>query len=161
MDSRSTCPINLAVEVLGDRWSLVILRDMIFGGQRSFGALKAHSLEGIATNILAARLNRLEAEGMLTRTPDPSHKQRQILSLTEKSIALVPVMAALGAWGRQFLPVSQELAIRAELLEQGGPELWRDFMDDLRHEHLGTPRRRDGPMVRERLQAAYEAVSAS
>ena len=55
------------------------------------------------------------------------------------AITLVPILAHLGAWGRVWLPVSEELSIRAELLEKGGPPMWEQFMDELRHEHLGTP----------------------
>ena len=98
---RSGCPINLSLEVFGDRWSLVILRDMIFGGARHFRELLTGSLEGIASNILASRLKHLVELGMLTKVPDPTHKQKAIYSLTEASIQLVPVMTALGSWGRR------------------------------------------------------------
>lgn len=98
LDRRSGCPINLSLEVFGDRWSLIILRDMIFGGRRHFRELLNHSMEGIASNILADRLKRLVELGMLTKADDPSHKQKAIYSLTEMSITLVPIMAQLGAW---------------------------------------------------------------
>jgi len=161
LDRRSGCPINLSLEVFGDRWSLIILRDIIFGGRRHFRDLLGHSVEGIASNILADRLKRLLDLGMLTKAADPSHKQKALYSLTEMSIQLVPVMAALGAWGRVWLPVSEELSIRAELLEKGGPELWGRFMDELRHEHLGVgPAPDPAATVRARLQAGYEAVVA-
>jgi len=155
---RSGCPINLSLEVFGDKWSLLILRDMIFGGKRHFREL-LRSEEGIATNILADRLKRLTEEGMLTKADDPSHKQKAIYSLTEATIALVPIMAHLGAWGRRYLPVTEELSIRAELLEKGGPEMWEKFMTELRHEHLGEPAA-PGTTVRETLQAAYLEVVA-
>jgi DNA-binding HxlR family transcriptional regulator len=161
MERRSGCPINLSLEVFGDRWSLIILRDMIFAGRRHFRELLNNSLEGIASNILADRLKRLVEIGMLTRADDPTHKQKAIYSLTEMSIQLVPIMAGLGAWGRAWLPVSDELAIRAELLEKGGPELWNRFMDELRHEHLGIGTAPDpASTVRAGLQAGYEAVVA-
>ena len=121
---RSGCPINLSLEVFGDRWSLIILRDMTFGGRRHFRELLTQSEEGISSNILADRLKMLLDEGMVTKTDDPSHKQKAVYSLTEKSIALVPIFAHLGAWGRRYLPVSEELSIRAQLLEEGGPALW-------------------------------------
>lgn len=155
---RSGCPINLSLEVFGDKWSLLILRDMIFGGKRHFREL-LRSEEGIATNILSDRLKRLTEDGMLTKADDPSHKQKAIYSLTEATIALVPIMAHLGAWGRRYLPVTEELSIRAELLEDGGPEMWEKFMKELRHEHLGEPAPA-GPTVRETLQAAYLEVVA-
>lgn len=139
MDLRSGCPINLAVEVLGDRWSLVVLRDVMFGNFRSYGDLHGRSLEGIATNILASRLKRLVQEGLLTTAPDPAHRQRTIYSLTEKAISLVPIMVQLGGWGVRFLPVTPDLAARAITLEAGGPPMWADFMDELRHLHLGAP----------------------
>ncbi|CAN7160641.1 winged helix-turn-helix transcriptional regulator [Mesorhizobium sp. LjNodule214] len=157
---RSGCPINLSLEVFGDRWSLIILRDMIFGGRRHFRELLNGSIEGIASNILADRLKRLMELGMLTKADDPSHKQKAIYSLTEMAISLVPILAHLGAWGRVWLPVSEELSIRAELLEKGGPPMWEQFMDDLRHEHLGAPARASAPTVRAILQAGYEAVVA-
>jgi len=136
---RSGCPINLTLEILGDRWSLIVLRDMMFGNRRYYRELLTNSEEGIASNILADRLKRLMEEGLITKADDPSHKQKGRYSLTEMGISLVPVFAAMGSWGRRFLPVSEELSIRAELLEQGGPALWEDFMQELRAMHLGTP----------------------
>jgi hypothetical protein len=101
------------------------------------------------------------AIGMLTRAGDPTHKQKGIYSLTEMAIELVPIMAHLGAWGSKWLPVSEELSIRAILLEEGGPEMWEQFMAELRVEHLGLPPPPgQGPTVRERLQAGYRAVVA-
>ena len=160
--TRSGCPINLSLEVFGDKWSLLILRDMIFGGKRHFREL-LRSEEGIATNILADRLKTLVGLGMLTRADDPTHKQKAIYSLTEPAIELVPIMAHLGAWGRRWLPVTEELSIRAELLEEGGDAMWAQFMDELREEHLGASSPATTgwkPSVRGHLQAAYEAVVA-
>ncbi|MFV2101053.1 winged helix-turn-helix transcriptional regulator [Micromonospora sp. LOL_024] len=158
--SRSGCPINLSLEVLGDSWSLLVLRDMIFGGRRHFRELLNGSEEGIASNILASRLRNLVETGLLTRQPDPTHRQKVIYSLTAQAIDLVPVLAHLGAWGTRWLPVSAELSIRSRLLADGGPALWQRFMAELRAEHLGVPADPSpgGQPVRERLQAAYPAV---
>ncbi len=158
---RSGCPINLALETLGDRWSLIVIRDIMFGNRRHFRELLGHSEEGIASNILAARLKRLLESGLVSRADDPSHKQKAIYSLTERSIQLVPLLAHMAAWGRRHLPVSRPLAIRAQLLEEGGPPMWEDFMDELREIHLGQLRPADaGPTVSDRLSAAYEAMMA-
>ena len=92
----------------------------MFGDRRRYGELLARSEEGIASNILADRLKRLTAAGLLTRRPDPTHRQKGIYSLTEASIQLVPLLAHLGAWGRRHTRPSRELSVRAELLEQGG-----------------------------------------
>ena len=132
---RSGCPINLTLEILGDRWSLIVLRDIMFGNRRHFRELLAKSDEGIASNILADRLKRLVERGLLSRRDDATHKQKAIYSLTEMGIALVPVFAAMGDWGRRFLPVTEELSIRAEILAEGGPDLWERFMRELRHLH--------------------------
>src|SRR3954468_13056464 len=118
---RSGCPINLAVEVMGDRWSLVVLRDMMFGDRHYFRELLAGSQEGIASNILADRLRRLVANGLLWRSDDASHRQKIRYSLTEAGVQLVPVMAALGSWGRRHMPASHELSLPAQPPEQGRP----------------------------------------
>lgn len=157
---RSGCPINLSLEVIGDKWSLLVIRDMMFGNRRHFRELLTGSEEGIASNILADRLQRLVEQGLVSKRPDPSHKQKVIYSLTEPAIQLVPVMAALGSWGRRHLPVSRELSIRAELLERGGPELWDEFMDELRELHLGIPRPDGARSVLADLTEAYLAEVA-
>jgi DNA-binding HxlR family transcriptional regulator len=149
-DQRSGCPINLTLETLGDRWSLIVIRDMMFGNRRHFRVLLNESEEKIASNILADRLKRLLAAGLIGKADDPSHKQ--------KAIQLVPLFAHMGAWGRRHLPVTHELSVRAQLLEEGGPQLWEDFMDELRNVHLGAPRRGAGRPVSERLAEAYRAA---
>ena len=155
---RSGCPINLTLEIVGDRWSLLVLRDMMFGDRRHFRELLTRSEEGIASNILADRLKKLTAQGMITRADDPSHKQKAIYSLTAKAIELVPILALIGGWGSKHLAVSEELSIRAKLLEAGGPPMWDAFMAELRRRHLGEAG--EGRSVLAELQAAYEGVVA-
>jgi len=157
---RSGCPINLTLEVLGDRWSLIVIRDIMFGNRRHFRELLQSSQEGIASNILADRLRRLVDRGLLTREDDPTHKQKAIYSLTEMAIQLVPIFAHMGAWGRRHLPVSEELSIRAELLENGGSKLWDEFMEELRAKHLGKKLAPGTSSVLERLTQAYLDVVA-
>ena len=154
---RSGCPINLAMEILGDRWSLIVIRDIMFGNRRHYRELLSQSEEGIASNILANRLKKLMEHGLLTRANDPTHKQKAIYSLTEPGIQLLPVLAHIGAWGCRHLPTTPALAIRAQLLEQGGAPLWDAFMAELRSEHLGTPLPAGHDPVLPRLTAAYEA----
>jgi DNA-binding HxlR family transcriptional regulator len=155
---RSGCPINLTLEMLGDRWSLIVIRDIMFGNRRRFRELLGGSEEGIASNILADRLKRLVEAGLLTRRDDPSHRQKAIYSLTEPAVQLVPLLVQMGAWGRRHTPVSEELSIRAQLLEEGGPALWEAFMDELRHLHIGAPA--PARSVLPGLRAAYEEVAA-
>ena len=158
---RSGCPINLTLEVVGDKWSLLVIRDMIFGNRRHFRELLTKSEEGISSNILADRLTTLLDRGIITRDDDPSHKQKGIYSLTEQGIEVLPILAQMSGWGFKYLPVSEELGIRAKLLSEGGPKMWTEFMDELRATHLGAKRRRKArPSVGERLQAAYQRVAA-
>jgi DNA-binding HxlR family transcriptional regulator len=157
---RSGCPINLTLEVVGDAWSLLVLRDMMFGGRRHFRELLLKSQEGISSNILADRLKTLLAAGVLTKADDPTHKQKAIYSLTEKGIQLLPVLAQLSSWGLRFEPVTPDMAVRAQILQDGGQPLLDDFMDELRESHLGIPRPHDGARVTERLRSAYEEVVA-
>ena len=142
--ARSGCPINAAVEAFGDSWSLLVLRDVMFGNKRYFRELQAGSEEGIASNILADRLKRLVSAGLLTRE-DAGPGRRAAYSLTEASIQLVPVFAQLGEWGLHHRPTNERLRVRAEL----------------RTIHLGVPapERNGGPSVTERLAEAYAAAT--
>lgn len=153
---RSRCPINLSVEVLGDRWTLLVLRDIVFAGKRHYRELLA-SEEGISTNILADRLRMLVDHGLLTRSDDPSHKQKAIYSLTEQSIELVPVLVQIGIWGRRHLPADEALSLPADVLERGGPPMWDALMDDLRETHLGPSARRHPPGGPSFVQAVRQA----
>jgi DNA-binding HxlR family transcriptional regulator len=158
---RSGCPINMAVEAFGDRWSLLVLRDVMFGDRRYFRELLVGSEEGIASNILADRLKRLVGAGLLTRAATRPG-QRAKYSLTEAAIELVPVFAELGAWGVRHRNTTPRLRVRAELLTDGGPELWAEFMDELRQLHLDQPRhQKRHPSVMERMRDAYATAPGS
>lgn len=163
-DGRTGCPINLTLEVLGDRWSLIVVRDIMVGNRRHFRDLLTRSEEGIASNILASRLKRLTDLGLITRIDDPSHAQKAIYSLTEPAIGLVPVFAAIGSWGRRHLRVTKPMAVRAELIERGGPDLWAAFMEELRQVHIVDPvggaAGRVPTPLRDALTAAYDAAVA-
>lgn len=136
---RSYCPINLSLEIFGDGWTLLVLRDMMFAGKRHFREL-LQSDEHISSNILADRLARLVEHGMLTRADDPTHKQKAIYSLTEKAIALLPILVQIGAWGSRWVPEAKKLdaATRKQLreIQEGGPRAWAKQMDELRAQHL-------------------------
>lgn len=97
--------INLSLEAFGDSWNLLVLRDVMFGNLRTFRSLLTQSEEGIATNILANRLDRLVGLGMLSVRPDEHHAQKKIDSLSEAAIQLVPVFVARGS---PSLPSSSE-----------------------------------------------------
>jgi DNA-binding HxlR family transcriptional regulator len=130
----------MTTELVGDRWSLVVLRDVMFGGRTRFRDHLEHSLEGIASNVLASRLKKLTEAGLLDRRPHPGHRQGVDYFLTEPAIQLVPLMIELGSWGSRWLPATPKLARRAQYLADGGDELQQRLMDELRtiHLHHGT-----------------------
>ena len=94
---RSACPLNASVEMLGDRWSLLIIRDMMLRGSRTFKEF-LDCYEGIATNILADRLRKLDAYGIITTEPDPADGRKMIYLLTAKGIDLAPVLTEMVLW---------------------------------------------------------------
>ena|ERR1700679_145355 len=147
-DHRSECPINLMLELLGDKWSLMIIRDMIFGNRRHFRELLDHSEEGIASNILADRLKTMLEQGIVTKADDPSHKQKVIYSLTERGIELLPVLVQMAGWGQRYLPVTKQHSIATQLLVEGGPKMLKGFMAELRLEHLRGSARREAASSR-------------
>jgi DNA-binding HxlR family transcriptional regulator len=94
---RSGCPLNASVEILGDRWSLLIIRDMMLRGFRSYKQF-LESYEGIATNILADRLRKLITHGIITTERDPSDGRKTLYTLTPKGIDLAPVLTEMVLW---------------------------------------------------------------
>ncbi|WP_020620554.1 winged helix-turn-helix transcriptional regulator [Paenibacillus daejeonensis] len=104
---RSNCPISFSLELLGDSWSLLIIRDIIFAGKKTFGEFLA-SDEGIARNILTNRLSRLESMGVITKSPHPDDRRKDLYQLTEGGLDLLPVLWELSAWGAKHEPATAE-----------------------------------------------------
>lgn len=96
-DLRSHCSVNYGVEIFGDRWSLLIIRDIVFAGKKTYGEF-LKSEEGIATNILASRLALLEEQGILSRAPSPSDKRKDFYTLTDKGLDLIPILLSIVVW---------------------------------------------------------------
>ena len=111
VDWRSGCPLNASVEMLGDRWSLLILRDMMLRGFRSYKQF-LESYEGIATNILANRLRHLEAHGIIVSDTNPSDGRKLVYSLTAKGIALAPVLTEMVLWAAAHEETANPALIR-------------------------------------------------
>jgi DNA-binding HxlR family transcriptional regulator len=108
---RSGCPLNASVEMLGDRWSLLILRDMMLRGYSAFNEF-LHSDEKIATNILSDRLRRLESYGIISSEQDPSDGRKTIYTLTDKGIDLAPVMAEMVLWAARHEETGNQALVR-------------------------------------------------
>lgn len=128
-DRRSSCPLVHALDILGDRWTLLVVRDLVFKRRQHYQQF-LEAGEGISTNILADRLARLCDAGIVTKVPDSTHGKRFIYALTEKGKALAPVMLELIAWSHDHDPetkvpasyVTRIRAQRGELLD----ELWAE-----------------------------------
>src|SRR5215475_12962328 len=100
---RSDCPINFALEMFGDPWSLLIIRDIVYFGKKTYGEFLG-SEEGMATNILASRLAHLEQQGILVKRPSPSDKRKEEYALTEKGLDLIPVLVEMANWSAMHDP---------------------------------------------------------
>jgi len=100
---RSHCPVSLALEAIGDKWTLLILRDLIMGGKSRYQELLS-SEEGIATNILADRLARLEQQGLISKTADPDDKRQFRYTPTQKGLDLLPVIFEMARWTVKYDP---------------------------------------------------------
>ncbi len=108
---RSGCPLNASVEMLGDRWSLLIIRDMMLLGYRTFKEF-LNSHERIASNILADRLLRLENYGIIASARDPSDGRKQIYSLTPKGLGLAPVLTEMVLWAAAYEDTGNQALVR-------------------------------------------------
>ena len=108
---RSGCPLNASVEMLGDRWSLLILRDMMLRGYQTFHEF-LHADEKIATNILADRLRRLESYEIIESRQDPKDGRKMLYALTPKGIDLAPVLAEMVLWAARHEETGNQPLVR-------------------------------------------------
>lgn len=107
LDRRSSCPIACTLDEIGDRWTLLVIRDMYFLGKQRFEEF-LQSPEKISTNILAERLKRLEQLELITKKPYGQHSQRMSYFLTERGQKLVPVLEAIMHWGLENISACQK-----------------------------------------------------
>jgi DNA-binding HxlR family transcriptional regulator len=119
LKQRSTCPVSTSLDVLGDKWTLLILRDIVFAGKSTYGQF-LQSAEKMATNILADRLAVLEAQGILTKTVAADKKSKFTYRLTEKGVDTIPIIIELVLWGAKHCATIADPSLLAEL--QGGKD---------------------------------------
>ena len=120
---RSDCPLSYTLDFFGDKWSLLIIRDMMLEEKSTYGDF-LNSKEKIATNILADRLSMLEQNGFVTKQVAEDKKSKFVYTLTEKGIDLVPVVIEIGLWGSKYNP----------------PGIKNELMNALREDREGTIR---------------------
>ena len=116
-NARSNCPISMALELIGDPWSLLVVRDLMFKGRHRYKEF-LEAEEGIASNVLADRLRRLEAAGILGRAADPDDGRRAVYSLTRKGIELAPVLVDLVIWSAKYHDTGATSAIMRLMRDQ-------------------------------------------
>lgn len=121
---RSDCPINFALETFGDPWSLLIIRDIVYFGKKTYGEFLA-SEEGMATNILASRLAHLEQQGILLKRPCAQDKRKEEYALTDKGLDLIPILADIAIWSAEYDS------------QTGAPAAWIALMKADREKMLG------------------------
>jgi len=113
-DRRSACPISFCLDLLGDRWTMLVVRDMVMFGSQRFSEFE-NSGEGIATNVLSDRLQCLTEQGIVACAADPEDGRRKIYSLTKKGLDLVPILIDLAQWGAKHDP---ETGVPVELKQR-------------------------------------------
>jgi DNA-binding HxlR family transcriptional regulator len=104
-DVRSHCSVNYGLEIFGDKWSLLIVRDIVFAGKKTYGEF-LKSEEGVATNVLASRLAFLEEQGILSKAPSSADRRKDLYTLTEKGLDLIPILLDIVVWSAKHDPKS-------------------------------------------------------
>jgi len=104
-DIKSHCPVNYALEIFGDLWSLLIVRDIAFWGKHTYGEF-LRSSEGISTNVLAQRLEHLEEVGVISRYPHPKDGRKELYILTDKGVDILPAVLEMAGWSSKYDPLT-------------------------------------------------------
>ena len=127
---RSHCPIAYALDLFGDKWSLLVLRDLLLMGKRRYNEFLA-SEERISTNILAERLKRMERAGLVTKSRDGNHQRQYVYAPTRKSLGLLPVMVEIIRWSAKHDPQTAAPASFVRRLRNDREDLLRDMIRQL------------------------------
>jgi DNA-binding HxlR family transcriptional regulator len=131
IDFRSQCPISTALDIFGDKWSLLILRDLIFNNKNTYGEF-LNTDEKIATNILADRLVTLEAGGIISRHDHPESKVKVLYKLTEKGIDLIPMLVEIIVWSEKYHDVHPHAVQFVKMIKKDKEGLVRGLRNSLK-----------------------------
>ncbi len=134
---RSDCPINLGLEIFGDRWSLLIIRDMIFGYKTTYNEFLA-SDEKIATNILSSRLKMLEGWGLIEKESDPIKKTRHRYLLTKAGLDLIPMLVEIMLWSDSYRQVPNSYSVIISAAHHNRPELIKQLRENAKRNAQAT-----------------------
>ena len=128
---RSNCPIHFALEIFGDRWSLLLVRDIVLYGKHTYGEF-LRSEEQIATNVLAARLALLEYEGILHKTPHATDKRKDVYALTEKGLDVIPLLLDIVVWSATYDPETDAPRAFVERIRSDKEHLIKEITETVR-----------------------------
>lgn len=141
MTGPGRCPIDFALDIFGDRWTLLVIRDLVFGGKRHFSELMS-SPEGIASNILAARLKKLEDFGVISRNPDPENRRQVVYDLTDKGADLLPILIEIVLWGAKYDPNTGAPKAMLRRMRDDRDTVIRELKAELEKRRLRPPENR-------------------
>lgn len=128
---RSDCPISCSLDMWGDKWSLLIIRDLIIKSNCTYGDF-LKSPEGIATNILASRLLGLEENGFIEKLAHPESKAKVLYRLTEKGIDLLPVILEIQFWADKYFDLPNEIKAKLKEAKKDKESITKTLMKDLK-----------------------------
>lgn len=128
---RSSCPISTTLDILGDKWSLLIVRDMAFKGMGTYGEF-LRAGEGIATNVLADKLTQLECGGIISRETHPASKAKILYRLTPKGIDLIPALVEIILWSEKYHDVHEQATAFAKQAKKDKARVIKMLMDSLK-----------------------------
>lgn len=134
---RSECPISCSLDIFGDKWSLLIIRDMMFFNKSTYGDF-LKSAEGIATNILASRLQSLEENKLIEKLDHPESKAKVLYRLTQKSIDLLPLIVEIHLWAEQYLEIPTEIKAMVKESKKDRDGFIKSMTKQLKKQHLTT-----------------------
>ncbi|UTA69172.1 helix-turn-helix domain-containing protein [Emticicia sp. 21SJ11W-3] len=129
-ERRSDCPISLSLDIFGDRWSLLIVRELMLYETRTYGDF-TKSEEKIATNILANRLQILEENGIIVKLPYPDNKVKGLYKLSPKGVDLIPALIEIALWGDKYLSNSTESSPFLKEVKKNKPKFLKNIMEKL------------------------------
>ena len=129
-ESRSDCPISSSLDIFGDKWSLLIVRDLMIHKSRTYGDF-TKSAEKIATNILANRLQLLEDNGIIAKMPYPGNKLKGLYKLSKKGVDLIPAIIEIALWGEKYISNSDECPPFLKEVKKNKAKFLKNIMDML------------------------------
>lgn len=129
-EKRSDCPISSSLDIFGDKWSLLIVRDLMLHTTRTYGDF-TKSGEKIATNILANRLQVLEDNGIIVKLPYPDNKVKGLYKLSQKGVDLIPALIEIALWGEKHLSKADECPPFLQEVKKNKTKFLKNMMDKL------------------------------